>query len=74
MLPGHARDISFGGLCVKTGFSGFWAQGPAHGAGPMGRAHGAGAGAGALLVKATSQANLHPEKITCPGPNLGQFW
>ena len=43
-------------------------------AGPMGRAHGAGAGAGALLVKANSPGNLHPEKMTCPGPNLDQFW
>ena len=24
MLPGDAREISFGGLCVKTGFSRFW--------------------------------------------------
>ena len=32
------------------------------------------AGAGAFLVKAISQRNLHPEKMTCPGPNLGQVW
>ena len=37
--------------------------------GPWGR----GRGWGPSLVKATSQRNLHPEKMTCPGPNLGHF-